>query len=222
MFDVKAALPDEECWAAEIDLIPEQLRLEESELMQTRWFDYHNLLPGQATLLFALTYNEIAKERWDMTQGRNREMKRPIDVDVLMRDECPLAIWKARQEADRLGVRYEFMLRFMFERFFNRGFAYFPRPNQLYSEEALLDLRDAWEEHKVHCLEFSTLEHFEIKNYTGTPEQDRHHQHLIRQVKMRQTGRHPSILRRLLVTQPVLPMFVIEKEFDAETISRIF
>lgn len=220
--NVKQALPDTECWVAELDLIPEELRIEEAELRLNRWFDYHDLLPGQATLLFALTYNDVAQDYWDATMGINRVMKKPIDTDVLMRDECDLAIWRARQEADRLGVRYEFMIRFMFARFLNRGFTFFPRPNQLYSEEALLDLKDALTEHRAYCLEFGQSDFFKNESFVGHPDQIRHHEYLIRQVKMRQVNRHPSILKRLTVTQPVLPMSVIEREFDAETISRIF
>ena len=217
---IKTTFSDEACWQAELTLVPEELRIEEPVLMGTRWFDYHDLLPGQATLVFALTYNQVAKEYWEKTRGINVEMKGdPIRADSLFSTGFDVAVWKARQEADRIGCRYDFMIRFAFKRTIDKGFMYLPRPNQLYGEEMLLDLKDAWEEQKRHCLEFSKRPFFWNEHYKGHPAQRAHHAHLFNEVtKRREESRH-SIFKRLIDKERVMPESIF-RELSAPNFSQ--
>ncbi|WP_374335562.1 hypothetical protein [Methyloversatilis sp.] len=219
---MKSILPDAASWEGEINLIPEELRVEEAALMGTRWFDYHDLLPGQATVLFALTYNLVAQRFWEKTQDADNPMKCPaVITQGLMVTQCEAALWRARQEADRLCCRYEFMIEFVFERFLSRGLHFTPRPNQMYSEEILLDLKDAIATQRSVLLETAKNEFFLASNYVGDEAQDRYRTYLIDYVKSRERGRQHGILSRLISDGSLTHEFV-EQFFEPEVMSRIF
>jgi hypothetical protein len=220
--EVKIALPDQKSWEGEINLIHESARAEEAALMQTRWFDYHDLTPGQATLLFARTFNEVAQRYWEKTQSVTTDMKSvPVNEAGLMVTQCDIAVWRARQEADRLGCRYETMITFAFERFLNRGFSFMPRPNQIYSEEILLDLADMIKDLRSQIFEYSKDEFYKTENFRGNPDQIRHRKYLLDYVKSRAVMNQSGVLSRL-ISEGLLTQEIAEEHFPTEVTSRIF
>ncbi len=67
-----ATLTSQESWVAELRTIPEELRVDESALWQSRWFDYRDLLPGQATILFSQRYIEVFKDFFARMRDKNQ------------------------------------------------------------------------------------------------------------------------------------------------------
>jgi hypothetical protein len=124
--------------------IPSDLRAKESALFTTKWFDYRVMHPVQATAYFAHVYEESVRAHYRETQDyQDAEKLRIFPGDpVLGRDLIALTV--ARQAFDALGVRYEWAIPWVLKRAGERGWRTAPRPNQLYGEEMLLDLKDAW------------------------------------------------------------------------------
>lgn len=182
--------------ALELTKIHEQHR-DTAELLQCRWFDYRYMLPAELTYLFAAVYRSEYIAAY----------KRTVDIGTA-NSVCPFApkdifesrdltsMWIARQEADRLGVKYGFFMQFVFDRFATRGWRNLPRPNQLYAEELLLDIRDAWALRCQEVMQLAESPFYLEKNYVRHPYQDEYHSWVIAQIKQR-PHRHFALSRAL-------------------------
>jgi hypothetical protein len=53
-------------------------------------------------------------------------------------------------------------LTWLLKRFSDRGWGSFPRPNQLYSEELMMDVSDAWADECKIALQIAQCDHFRI------------------------------------------------------------
>lgn len=210
----------DDMWLLEIAKIPEELRAQEAELMVSRrWFDYRHMLPTEATTHFTEEYDRIYREYYAMTRDKDSadEAMTRVVADLWKGSDL-IAMWRARQGADRIGCKYEFLLRFCFRRFWERGHTYLPRPNQFYGEEMLLDANDAWQAHLAGSLELAKHERFRLDAYVGHPDQVAYHTFLVEQIKKRE--HHHMLLARLVFKEKVLPEEVAGEHFGAEVINR--
>jgi hypothetical protein len=187
--------------------ISEPHRRIEPELFQSKWFDYRHLHPVSATYMYAAQYAAAVRECYIQTKDKNSvdEVKAFTPENVF---ECRelIGFWLARQGLDRLGVRYDFALRYAMTRFATRGWRFFPRPNQLHSEELLLDIRDAWRVECKHTLQLAKHPKYLADNYTAHPDQIGYLKWLCTQVESRE---HPHrAVSRLLTEQHITPVMV--------------
>lgn len=212
-------LSRDDLWLREVTLVPQDMRDEEAELMQTRWFDYRDLIPAQATYLFASRYEAMYRESYSMTRDyRDTNKVRPLLNPDVFKGSDLLSLWRARQAADRVGCKYDFYLRFAMRRFWDRGFSYLPRPNQLYGEELILDVADAWEQALQCSLQLAEQGRFKPEAYMGHPDQDAYHLYLVEQIKKRE--HQHMLLARLVYREKVLPVEVVGKHFSADVLKR--
>lgn len=134
--------------------IPADLREKESGLFQKKWFDYRTMHPLQATAYFAYVYEESVRQHYRETQDFEDAKKlRIFPGDPVLGKEL-IALTTARQAFDSLGVRYEWAIPWVLRRMGERGWRTAPRPNQLYGEELLLDLKDAWDQECKASLQY--------------------------------------------------------------------
>jgi hypothetical protein len=173
------------------------VRDRESALANLRWFDYRHLHPVQLTYLWAQTYEECAQRFVAQTKDRDAapDIRAFNALDIFMSPEVT-ACWMARQGMDMVGCRYEFGIMYALRRFSDRGWRMFPRPNQLYGTEFLLDLKDAW---KIECdasLQLPKHARFKRTNYRGDVDQDAFHDWLMGEVKRRKFPE--KVLARLI------------------------
>jgi hypothetical protein len=189
----------DDIWLFELASIPEELRIKESELRQSRWFDYRNKLPMQLTQLFADTYCEIYKEMY----AKLRDYEYAEKITGNLSDSDLISLWLARQAADAIGCPYGFYIRFAMTRTYERCWKYLPRPNQLYGEELLLDAKDVWDATRKDILYLAESNFYKTQSYMGHPDQHDYHRYLVDTVKMRAVPE--MILTRLIFREKCLP-----------------
>lgn len=209
----------DDAWLLELSRIPEELRIAEPELMRTRWFDYRHLLPAQATYLFAHHYVTQYRELYAKTRDidGSYEVEPLFAQDVLQGPET-ISFWRARQAADAVGCTYEFYIRFVMNRAFERGWRYIPRPNQLYGDEIHQDAVAGWAEETAHVLHLAQHPMYRNAAYKGHPDQDAYHDYLLQQINNRE-HKH-MILSRLMYRENCFPLELALKHFEACDIRR--
>lgn len=130
--------------------IDEKYLAKEADLMKSKWFDYRFMHFVEATYLFSMYYTK-ATQYWtkkviDMKRGDFvKGFKGGDFLKISQREK--VGFWRARAHADSMGISYEFYTHFAFKwcvegRIWKR----FPRPNQLYSQELLTAMVEAWRE----------------------------------------------------------------------------
>ena len=205
-----ARLSVEECEELAFFKIRPELRAAENSLYTSRWFDYRHLHPVQATYLFADHYKR-AVQRW-YAHTKDIETAHTVTPfkheDVFQTTELT-SIWLARQAFDRIGCRYDLGLDFALKRAGDRGWGYFPRPNQLYGSELLLDLADHW---NWMCGEIFQ----EPKGAQGEHVTEMH-QWLIEQCKRRV---NPERLLGTILSRGLLPEHAAREAFEAGVVEK--
>lgn len=199
--------------AVEITRISDGLRSMEPELMKLKWFDYRFMTPLRATCLFACVYNRsygefIAKTR-DIDESK---YWRGVDINQHL-----ISFWRGRQAADTIGCRYDYYVRSAFERVLDHGWRYLPQPNQLYSEQLVLEVGDKWSELKKNVLQLANGDIYRAENYVGLPEQRAYHDYLIEQVRQRAL---PCALLSSVLSANLLPASVATKAFTRDELTK--
>lgn len=208
-------LTEVECWEREAKLHPSH-REGESDLIQRRWFDYRHLLPAQATYLFAAQYQHEFREAYKRVKDiASADALQPLAKDIFTSDDL-ISIWLARRDADQIGCKYDFYLRFVFNRFASRGWKNLPRPNQVYSEEISHDASGAWADHCRDVLQLAERSFFTLGEFVDHPDQHDYHRWVIGQIK-RRDHKHLTIAR---VLNRVLPPEMVAQEFGGEMLRR--
>lgn len=194
-------------------------RERESDYLDTRWFDYHAMHPTEATYLFAHHYREQSRayhEKYvDLRTADQHRAFAPNDI-FMSRDKT--AMWIARGTADSLGIPYDFMMRFSGQRAYQQLYRGFPRPNQLYSEEFLIDLKEAWRERLTVSMVYSKAPGMRASEHSGTSDQLRHVAFVCAQIKRRPPP-HTGLLRRFF-KEDVLAPNLVRDHFPVDEISR--
>jgi hypothetical protein len=174
------------------------MRAAESMLFTRKWFDYRAMHPVQATYRFAHEYQQAVLRAYARQKDvRTLDKVKGFDVKGLFESRELSAVWRARQAFDAIGCRYEFALDSIFKRFCERGWRVFPRPNQLYAEEIVLDVRDAWVRECKAITQLAKHERFKAENFEAHPDQIAYQAWQIEQVKTR-GGNRAMLLGRLL------------------------
>lgn len=204
-------------WTLEMQL-HEQHREGEVELMASRWFDYRQMLPAQATYLFAAQYRHEYLEAYKRTVDvRTVDAISPFAPDDIFKSRELVPMWLARREADRIGCKYDFYLRLTFDRFADRGWRNLPRPSQLYTEELTLDIRDAWMKRCREVMQLAESKFYSLDWYVSHPDQDDYHDYLIKQIAQRE---HKHLALSCVFKNDALPVELAGKTFGADLIKR--
>lgn len=194
------------------------LRDRESGLFAKKWFDCRHMAPAQATYLFAHEYQQAVRRLYASTRDVvTAAEKRAFEPDDIFKSSEATAMWRARQAFDALGCRYAWGLDFALKRSIDRGWHYFPRPNQLYAQDLLLDLRDAWVKHCVDIFEPVKGERFRIENFHDHPDQVALQTWLADQVKRRP---RPQMLLSRLFKERLLSEALALKVFGEEVVQQ--
>lgn len=177
----------------------------EADLVHSRWFDYGRMHPVKATYLFAHHYKAQTHKFFETyIDIRTADDARAFTPDDVFYSRDLTGMWLARRAADKLGLPYEFVMEFAMHSFVNKLFHRFPRPNQLYSEEFLLDLQDAWRERLNTSLCFAKDPMFRASNWRADLLQARHVKFVIDQIKSRPTP-HAGLLARAFREEVLTP-----------------
>ena len=212
-------LTRDDCEALALTKIHANVRKEESALMATRWFDYRLLHPVQATLFFARVYENAIRDIHARTKDQlEAESVLVLDDANVLNTRDGTSYWQARQACDRIGCRYDFALRWIMNRYTDRGWQVFPRPNQLYGVELVMDLADAWAIECSASLQFPISPFYRTEHYVGHPDQDAYQAWLVGQIKSR-TAEHWRPLSRAM-GERVIDVDLALREFGPEATSK--
>lgn len=209
----------EDSWVLELSAIPDADRVCEAGLFRSKWYDYRNMLPAQATQLFAETYIQVWKNWFAKTRDLEGAASTvPLLNEHVMKSADALAMTRARQAADQIGCKYGLYIEFAFNRAFERAWGYLPRPNQLYDEALVGDAKDFWEDLKAASLQVSENPQLLSIN-SDQPDLDDYHEYLIKQCRERPYPELP--LNTLIYRLGHLPREVAERHFSKEVLTRL-
>lgn len=207
----------QESWRLEMS-IHEMHRENESDLRASRWFDHRDLLPAQATYLFAAQYrNEYISSYSKTVDIRTTNAISPFSPQDIFRSSELIPMWLARRAADQIGCKYDFYLRFAFQRTYDRGWKNLPRPNQLFGEEVTLDAADAWKQRCRDVLQLAESPFFEIGAYVGHPDQDAYHAWVVAEINKRE---HKHLTLAAVFKKGHLPQAIAEQHFGTSVVNR--
>lgn len=119
--------------AQAVILVDRKCLADENLLMISKWPAYRFMTPIAATKLFALEYAKAYKNslRTNVDVAVAQNSKAGEDIDFASPNTRVTQMWKARQDADRVGASYPEFLEFCFD-FATRGQRHqLPQPNQL-------------------------------------------------------------------------------------------
>jgi hypothetical protein len=188
----------------------------EPTLFNRRWFDYRAWPPAKATYYFADCYIAAAKRFYARTRDvTTADDIKPLDHQDVFQSGERTAMWRARQTFDMLGVRYPWGMDFAFDRAMKRGWHYFPRPNQLYHETLVLDMKDAWAKHCTEIFEPVKSERFRIENFEDHPDQIAFQTWVADQARKRP---QPQMLLARLFSERLLPEEAALRMFGPELV----
>lgn len=203
---------------AVLKLKPADMR-PEPELYQIKWWDYRLMHPVQATYFFIDAYINASRRYYrklkDMDSAPFRKPFRGKDpftdyevakgsrANPNMKPATMKALWRARQQADRMGIPYDFYcseaVRFAEEHHWKSE----PRAAQLYSKKAIATeaqqahgiqpisivdwIQKKWDEFNLSRITHSDLDYFKTSpGQTLTLDQRRHKASIVDQIKERE------------------------------------
>jgi hypothetical protein len=207
----------QQCEELSLQAVSEDIRSAEADLFDTKWFDYRMWHPVQATYYWAHCYVQASKTFCARTfdQEKAASVQGLIAPNIFATREASAAI-VARQHLDRVGCRYEWAMTFIINRFMDRGWVSLPRPNQLYGEELIWDIADAW---KVECAASMQLPaHPHYKEDGECLLRSKYWDFAEQQVRKRGVEHWRSLSR--LLAEGVMPVHEAEKRFGVATTSR--
>lgn len=207
--------------------IPADHRTTTAETMATCWFDYRELHPVIKTYMFAEEYRKTARMFYAMyVDAETASSVNGFSPDDIFKSTDRAAMWKARELVDSLGIPYTFALLFAKQWAYERGIKRWLRPNQLYSEELEVDLRNAWSAKVKTILTFS-----QDARYKTDPGADiirdgpsfvnEHRAFIVCQVRARAgAGRIDHLLVARLLSERLLTKGEVEAEFGKDVQER--
>ena len=182
--------------------INRDLLSEEASLYSTKWWDYKFLHPLQATYVFAESYKKAIKEaikrRKCVYRGTNFiGLKDPDFLSCSKR--VITGMWKARQQADRLGIEYDYYCDQAMHYAEERDYTYLPSPSQLYPQKKKKNKKDitmlehifnGYERAKKNRLLHAQSSYYKIYAYSSNRYQLEHQRFLLAQIRNRPTMKH--------------------------------
>lgn len=197
----------------------------ELDLMGSKWPAYLFMDPESATRCFINEYRRVYKEYLRKVDSIQRsEVALAIsELALHKRGAEYTAVYRARQEADALGIEYATYLRIAFDFWTRKQRKNLPRPSQL----GMSKWRDRWyrkleEEWPTHLavLQLEEFDEFLVENYVGLPAQDR-----FREVALEIADRRTDLWKRriedLVVRRRQLPLEAFRGHASDDLISEI-
>lgn len=193
-------------------------RLGEVEAFQTKWFDYRHMHLTEATYYFAHVYRDAVRRMYAKTRDvvKSSQVQAFSHIDVFQTTEAT-AIWLARKNFDRHGIEYKAGIDFAFHRANDRGWGYFPRPNQLYGSELTLDMVDFWTKRCTDIFQFVKHPRFSDPAQQIHDDVKAHHRWLIAQCKRRHA---PERALGTIFTKRLLPQEVALEAFGEDIVKK--
>jgi len=215
-------------------LKPADMKIE-AELYTKKWFEYRVLHPVQATYLFADAYIKAARNLYRKTKdneagryikpfaGKDLFVDQPVTGkrNPNVKPAVFKAIWRARQQADSMGIPYDFYCEAVMRFALQQGWHRIPLAQQLYSTKAETTERQAefgyeaisvvdfvalsWVEFKKTRIVHAEGLHFKSEKNRNLPEQKHHRANVMGQIKTRSD---PALSLAYALEQDV----VIERE----------
>lgn len=124
---------------------------EEPSLSQSQWVEYGYMSALERTELFCRMYLEIYRRHYARYRDSiTADEQCPVDPELFKNEPSEInSLWRARQIADEIGMRYDMFLSAVMGWATNtRNRKYFPRPNQLYGPKQVELALDKWERQK--------------------------------------------------------------------------
>lgn len=195
-------------------------REREPLLQQRRWFDYRQDHPVRLTYLFAHLYFEQVKASYRKFHDEDSatDLLTPWGTADVFDSGCRAAMYLARQGADAIGTPYPFMLSMAFRRCFERGWRLFPRPNQLYGPELILDIQDLWREECRMVLRYPDSAFYQNDRFVGHQDQIAWHDWAVAMLKKR--GAPEYSVGNLVFDKGLLPVEIAIEHFGPETVAK--
>ena len=189
----------------------------EAKLMQTKWFDYRQMHPTHLGYLWAFYYRQAYKRF--ITTYRDSERGQYVN-GIAGKDVFGLvgrgkqqklctssrAVWKGRQTADKLGIPYDFYIRAIMNHAETTSWARPPRPNQLYSEDMIAVVVDAWNIKKGTQIVTAENNRFKADAYTGNCDQRDYQTYLVTSIQKRahkEFGVHYCMVEKQQLLEPL-------------------
>lgn len=205
-----------------IQHVPESLLKKEAELMRKKWFDYRRMHPTVATYLFAHCFNRAYQDFMVAVHDRSGQYMRAFKQLDFMEAHEKLAVWRLRQLADSLGMRYDFFLRHAFKQYshdgwflkkLDKGRVAAPRPSHINANtEVVANVMLAWEEECAARIQYPVDTRYKAYNWIGHVDQLDWERYLVEQIK---TRRHPKFaLGSALYIERALRIETAIREFD--------
>lgn len=155
----------------------------EAQLHAKKWPEYMGMTPLEATEEFARVYRQIGIEAYGSSLGKNTEEVRLINPELVAnRPGEIVSLWRARQEADELGMPYGlFIEAVILGRVASDRWTRIPRPNQLLGKltrpRAYGALKSAA---LIRYLSIASRNpRFQASNYCGHPDQNAMHAYIV-------------------------------------------
>lgn len=178
-------LTDEQCEVLQLDRFGDGTRVfrkhlgREMQLYQTKWFDYRILHPVVATYLYAYELNKTYQRYYQMT--RDYEIGQYIKIskgkDIWFAKNSGGFI-KGRQQADELGIPYDFYTSAAFNFLYIKKWKNLPRQNHMYAPDLIEHVQDKWVEYSKITLVVAKNDFFKSVGNTNRPEFISHQQWL--------------------------------------------
>lgn len=211
------------------DFVPKPLMKHELELYATKWFDYRELTPVQATRRYIDVYGDIYRRHFSTNvDSKIAQYIKPITIERIWKGLGEgnrrtrrefTGCWRGRQVADALGMPYHiyidlaltYRLRFWKQR-------NLPQPFHLYGEWDVEKIQGKWEEMQATRLYLSEEPAYIAQNYRGVAHQKDYHEWLMKQAFLRSNP--PAFLARF-INDDILPLDKVEARYDADTLERV-
>ena len=112
--------------------------LREPKLIESAFVPYRYQSPWERTEKFARKFDQIYREYKERYFGETIEAP-SREALSLWPDGDIVAMWSARQSADKLGIPYEFYIRTAFDFRFSSGYKGCPKPGQLWHGDKITE-----------------------------------------------------------------------------------
>ncbi len=175
-----------------INGIPFKERKCEAELMTTKWFDYRLMHPMYATYYFYHLYVKEFQAFWRKAINyESADFIYPFKGDGrldFMKAKEKLSIWRLRQKADWLGIRYDFFLKTAFNKIHRMqagGRIVPPRPAMFNNADLLAIIVNEWSAMCKASLQIACSPYFQVSNFNNSLIQRDHESFVMNQVAQR-------------------------------------
>lgn len=206
-----------------VSKVPPKDRKTEASLMSSKWHDYRLMHPMMATYYFYHLYVKefqafLAKTVNKDTAAFIFPFKGEGRKDFLKAREA-MSIWRLRQQADLLGIRYDFFLKTAFSKMYRmiaNGRVVPPRPAMFNKVEFLAEVQLEWEAIRKAVIQFACSPYFKVSSFENSLMQLDYERYMVEQVKTRRIPYYS--LSACLHKYEVIRIETALREFDLQTV----